>query len=933
MFRKPIIALTALASSAGVAHAGDKPLYAPAPAWVKPAPALDASKLTDTDPIMLVLDQQQRLEDGQVWVYTDMAMRIASPQILTQAGTVPLPWDPGKGDLTIHHVEIIRGNERIDALADGKRFQVIQREQQLERAWLNGQLTATLPVEGLRVGDVLRISFSITSKDPALNGHIQAAAPLIAEPARMQFGRVRLIWPESTKLRWRAYTKLPEVQPVTMADGFRELSIQLPVAKPAEMPADAPLRFQPLPVLEATDYADWTELSRDMARLYGTEGTVAADGPIAAEVARIAAATTDPRQRAAMALQTVQDKIRYLFKGMDDGNYVPQAPAQTWTVRYGDCKAKTLLLLAMLRELGIESEAVLVNSGLGDLTPKRLPMPGAFDHVIVRAVIGGETLWLDGTGGGSRLEDLNDVPPFRHALPLRAAGSGLIEMPMRANARPITNADIELDTRAGIFFPVPYTARVTVRGASAEMLRVVAAQSGKEQLDQGIDNIVGDFIHGGETVERSFKYDEATASAVVTASGITYPVWSKEDGRFRVTLDKAVSEIGFSPDRARPAWRDIPVSSGGYADVRVRTRIRLPEGGKGFELEGDRTLPPMLAGVAFERSVTLSGGELTLDERRVTGIGEVAPADIPATRAQLAQARGRLLKAVAPSGYPPLFRQVEAARRSKALDPILAVYAKQIAQEPDEAESYSDRAWFLGRIFDRKGAIADLTKAIELEPTIGRYLWRSRLHSALKDDKQAMADARAALELDPGSADAVGRIATLLADEGKRDEAVAMLAERADQGGEEKADYVRAQADLLAAGGRVDEGIMLLDAMIAKTPGKADLLNSRCWIKGTGNVALDTALKDCTKAIELSEYPAAALDSRALVYFRMNRLDDALADLEAALDHSPDMAASLYLRGVVRKRTGDKDADADLAAARMIWPRVDEDYARYGIKP
>ena len=299
----------------------------------------------------------------------------------------------------------------------------------------------------------------------------------------------------------------------------------------------------------------------------------------------------------------------------------------------------------------------------------------------------------------------------------------------------------------------------------------------------------------------------------------------------------------------------------------------------------------------------------------------------------MTQAKGKLLKAIAPKDHPPLFRQVEAARRSKALDPILAVYAKQIALKPDEAEGYSDRAWFLDRIYDRKGAIADLTKAIELEPTVDRYLWRSRLYSALKDDGRAMTHARAALEIDPGSASAVGRVASLLAEQGKRDEGLAMLAERADQGGEDKDAYVSGQASLLGEGGRFDEGIAMLDTMIAAKPGKADLLNSRCWLKATGNLALDSALKDCTKAIELSEQSASILDSRGLVYFRLGRMEDALADFDAALEQVPDMAASLYMRGIIRKRSGAEGADADIAAARMIAPRIDEDYGRYGIKP
>jgi len=152
-------------------------------------------------------------------------------------------------------------------------------------------------------------------------------------------------------------------------------------------------------------------------------------------------------------------------------------------------------------------------------------------------------------------------------------------------------------------------------------------------------------------------------------------------------------------------------------------------------------------------------------------------------------------------------------------------------------------------------------------------------------------------------------------------------------GGKEKQSYASQRANLLSEAGRADEAIALLDTALTEKPGDPSLLNSRCWIKGTSNRALDTALKDCTKSIELSEYPQNAQDSRAMVYFRLNRFDDALADLNAALDASPDLAASLYMRGVIGKRTGAKGAEDDLSAARMIAPRIDETYAKFGIKP
>jgi hypothetical protein len=45
------------------------------------------------------------------------------------------------------------------------------------------------------------------------------------------------------------------------------------------------------------------------------------------------------------------------------------------------------------------------------------------------------------------------------------------------------------------------------------------------------------------------------------------------------------------------------------------------------------------------------------------------------------------------------------------------------------------------------------------------------------------------------------------------------------------------------------------------------------------------------------------------------------------------MAASMFMRGVIRKKTGVAGGDEDLAGARLIAPRIDEDYARFGIKP
>lgn len=932
MFGRMTVAAVLVCAPA-VAWAGDKPLYQAAPAWVTPAPVLDPAKFSDDDPAILVLDQQQKLEDGQAWIYASTAMRIASPEMLTQAGTISLPWDPSKGDLIFHSIEILRGGERIDVLKSGQRFTVLQREQMLERAFLSGMLTATMPVEGLRIGDVLQVTFSMTRKDPTLKGQVQTMAPLLFKPMPLKFGRMRVIWPASMKLNWKAHLQSEAFAVVKGRDGYNELSVQLPFPELADVPTDAPTRFQPLPIFEAATFESWADVGATMAPLYRTEGTIAPGSPLAGEVAKIAAASQDPRVRAASALRLVQDQVRYLFRGMDDGAYVPQAPAHTWSVRYGDCKAKTLLLLAMLHELGIEAEAALVNSSQGDTLPARLPMPGAFDHVIVRAVIGGETVWLDGTAGGTRLADLGDVPPFRNALPLRASGAALLPMPMRANARPDADVDVEIDARAGTGFPAPFKLRAALRGGSAMMLRMTQTQLGREKAIELADEIAGQYVANAEVVDRELRYDEENGTMILTAAGIARPVWSKEESRFKLSLDTAVGSVGFDPDRGRTAWKDIPVSTGALESSRIANRIRLPGGGVGFAFEGDQQLPATLAGAVLSRKAGIDGEWLSVEDRVVTGVREVAPAEITAARQQVTLARSHLLKLVAPASAPPRWQQIAAAKQAKVFDPILAAYAKRIAADPKKSEGYASRAVFLESIYDHSAAMRDVEKVIAIAPTTENHLWRARLWSALGDDKKALGDASSARTLDPGSADAIAQFVTLRAHGGAADEALTLVQEKVAAGGKEKNRFLMLQAELLAENGKPTEAISALDAAISAKPGDPALLNSRCWIKGTAKVSLDTALKDCTKAIELSEQSAGVLDSRGLVYFRLGRMDDALADFDAALSEAPDMAASLFMRGVIRKQTGAQGADADLAAARMIAPRIDEDYARYGIKP
>lgn len=917
---------------ANVAYAGDQPLYAPAPAWVTAAKLPDASQPgTAAGPILY--DLQQRIDGATVWNYSDTAVRLDTPEALSQSSNLALAWGPDKGDLIIHELSIIRGSEVIDALAGGQKFTVLRREQALEQRELTGILSATLAVEGLRVGDVLRLRMSTTEKDAALGGRAQLALGLVAEPAQVSSAAYRLSWRAGAPTQWKVLSGNVDAKARRVGE-FSELPIAMPIAKLAEVPADAPVRFHRLPLVEASTFANWADVSKVMAPLYVTEGTIAPGSAIAGEVAAIMAATDDPLRRTAMALQLVQDKIRYLAVGMDGGNYVPQSPARTWDVRYGDCKAKTLLLLAILHAMKVEAEPVLAHATLGDVVPGRVPSALAFNHILVRSTVGGETLWLDGTGLGARLADIRDTPPLGHVLPVRAAGAELVKIALRIPARPIVDLTIDADESTSVDLPSVIDLTMVVRGPVASMLTLATSRLGPKEQRELNRRFLQEFVGEAQFDTLTTTSDAADASVTIKARGVFTTGWQRQDRRMERWLSRVPNLVAFEPDRARASWADIPVATTPPELSRYRMRIRLPDGGRGYEIEGERDLDARMAGFDIKRSLTMADGVVTVEETLgATGI-EIPAVQVAAERDRVATMLARSPRMIASSDARRRW-DLDGAASASQLDAINAIFGKAAATADEkDITPLSSSASFHSGIGDYQGTVQALTRQLAILPSAEAYLARSAARRELGDFAGALTDAEEARKLDPSSLDAIVAAALLIAQRGDVAKATAMLDERIALGGKTREGYRMSKALIFGEFGDAQAALAELDALIAEKPGAPELLNARCWIKASRNIQTESALKDCTSAMELSDSTANILDSRALVWMRLGRDEDALRDLDAALLQEPGLWSSRFLRAIVKKRMGQPaDAAVDLAVARQMSPSTERDYARYGLKP
>lgn len=569
-----LLATMLQAAAAAAATPAGEVAYAPPAAWVRPPPApTDAATPPEAPFRFIYNDQQVRLgEDGEE-LFAAFRVRILKPEALA-LGQVGVVWSPSGGNATVHWLRIVRDGETIDVLKDQK-LQVLQREGRLEQNALDGQLTAALQTPGLRVGDELEFAFTIRHRDPTVGEHLFGLS-ILPSPGMPGAFRLALSWPKAHALTHRATRDLPASEP-SEADGRITLTYELRDPASAIVNDGAPARFNVRRLVEYTDFADWQGVSRRFAPLYAEASALAAGGALQAETAKIAAASRDPITRTEAALRLVQDQVRYVYVGLDGGNFRPATADETWQRRFGDCKGKTTMLLAVLRELGIEAEAVLVNPTGDDGLDARLPNPAVFNHVLVRAKVKGRQYWLDGTRTSDRQLDRLAPPAFRWALPLRRTGAALEAVPAVAPASPLRVEVVEIDVSAGREQPARVKAEHILRGDEAMGAHIGLTALSADDARRAVRDYWRNHLDWVDSDDVAWRYDERLGTLRLSLAGSGKPSWRGDaENGWRLDIPNAGF---FAPDlRRRPREQDrtAPWATGFPRFTCYATTIRLP---------------------------------------------------------------------------------------------------------------------------------------------------------------------------------------------------------------------------------------------------------------------------------------------------------------------------------------------------------------------
>ncbi len=528
---------------------------------VEPPPSWITSLTEGTAPVPAgsgmhygLTDHQVKIEHDRSIDYWHVIRVVDEAGGLGTAAQIQAWFDPSYQTLVMHKLEIVRAGTRINKL-DPKKIELLHRETQLDYRMYDGLVTASIVLDDVRVGDRIEYSYSIRGSNPVFGDKFVTSAWVKQQIGPASLYRMRILAPESREIHYMAGPEMQVTSSITAGQReilFTQTSVPQLIIDPL-----APETIYLADQIQISEFDDWASVAHWGTSLFEISGTISEE--LRQRANSIRAATTTPEERLRAALEFVQNDVRYFGMEMGESSHHPTAPGKVLEQRFGDCKDKVTLLIALLRQLSIDATPVLVSTHYRDELAGMLPSPLAFNHVIARVVIADHVYFLDATRSGQTgpFEQRASVGLGR-GLELTPTSTALSELPSAENEERVAVEDVI--TVSDFTKDPTLEARVTLSGELAEGLRLSVASQPLEQLETRLITSYGRFYPRIHAEDHLKVVEEPNRNAVTMVQHFTLP------GFWKFPEEKALyADIGFwnisatlqlpeDPRRSRP-WR------------------------------------------------------------------------------------------------------------------------------------------------------------------------------------------------------------------------------------------------------------------------------------------------------------------------------------------------------------------------------------------
>jgi lipoprotein NlpI len=692
---------------------------APIPAWVEPVLEVPASELSG--PAVILLADSQMLADDDPAFFVHRAVAANTPLSLGNIARFRIEFNPEYQRVALHSLRIRREGQWLDRLATSK-VTFLQREIGLDAGVYTGNVTASVLISDLRVGDVLEYRYTVRGSNPVL-GHKFAHVTGWDQEWATELRRITLWVPRSREVKWRMEgadfkgTVEPEEADVGALHRLRWQATRLPRF---EVDKGIPTGFIPFRYIRFSEFRDWADVAGWAELLFATPRS---ESPAMAEVISRLKQKSTAEERASAALSWVQSEIRYVSLSLGESSHRPATPTITLERRYGDCKDKSALLVYLLNEMGIAASPVLVSSSHLRGLSRQLPSPFLFDHVIVQAEVDGKLQFLDPTrlGQAGRLAAMGQVWELADVLVVKHGSNELVQIKSEMSA--LTTDTLEERLRLPAFGVAgELSARRIWTGTMAEFIRIGASEVSGERLAKILLEPYERRTPGFQLVGKIRLTDDKQNNRISASYDIRIPVpaASTED-RWTVNYEasniQGVLQFPESSSRTQPLGLPYRSAFRYVLDIDFPEKVSVTSDPARNEFRG--------AGVHVSRSSSFRGNHASFRLDVAVTEPQVNPSQIAQYVSTIRSLRAvernsfwvskSFMKQSEQSGaseksLPQLFEERVAA----SLDRANKALGSGRLQGEDLATAYCER----GRLYAIKGetdkALADLEKALSM---------------------------------------------------------------------------------------------------------------------------------------------------------------------------------------------------------------------------
>ena len=543
---------------------------APVPSWVEVIQTEGDSIIEDIgESQYLLLDIQYNLSNETAFFH--YKIKILNAEGIQSNSDIDVSFDPSYQSLTLHQVDLIRDGKRIPKLYK-EPIKTLQRETSMERSLYDGSLSAVMNLKDVREGDVLEYSFSRKGFNPINKGNFSATLyQRFSAPINRIYNRV--VFPTSVELQYKLFHGAPKPV-ISEKQGAKIYTWDTEGFEYIDYDKNTPSWYDPQQRVKVSTFTSWGEVVDWALPLYEYEKNSVK------KFGQEISSASDKEERILDLIDWVQDDVRYLGFEEGIGAYKPNAPEKVYSQRFGDCKDKSLLLVSLLRNEGVEAYPLLVNTTYKQEVESFLPASNAFDHCVVYFEYDEKDFFIDPTissQGGNLLN--RQFPNYKKGLLIKEGENSIISVGRGKFS--LTEQHVReyfrMDSVGG---PTAFKVETTYLGNEADRIRSYFATNSRKDIQKEYLDYYST-IYSDMVVAKDLVYIDSlkeSENKVITEEYYTIEgLWTLEGDSTYFLAEVYPLVFSYYVDYTKSSKRSMPLFIGNPKTVSYTSFIKLPQ--------------------------------------------------------------------------------------------------------------------------------------------------------------------------------------------------------------------------------------------------------------------------------------------------------------------------------------------------------------------